>query len=145
MFQLKNTTMKKIMFTVAGSLIMSLVVVYGQDSTRTNNRTQQKPTQSVTQPTTPTQQPSQQSQYRMEDRVTIQQNQLPSSLRETLNGQQYKGWESSTIYQDRATGEYYYDAPGTSTTTTPQRYRFDRNGKEISDKDKQNGFRKDNQ
>jgi hypothetical protein len=137
--------MKKVMFTVAGCLIMSLVVVYGQDSTRTNNGTQQKPTQSVTQPTTPTQQPSQQSQYRMEDRVTVQQNQLPSSLRETLNGQQYKGWENSTIYQDRATGEYYYDVQGTGTTATPQRHRFDRSGRAISDKDKQNGLQKDNQ
>jgi hypothetical protein len=136
---------KKMVFTVVSLLIMSLAVVYAQDSTRTNNRTQQKPTQSVTQPTTPTQQPSQQSQYRIEDRVTVQQNQLPSSLRETLNGQQYKGWESSTIYQDRTTGEYYYDAQGTGTSATPQRYRFDRSGKAISDKDKQNGFRKDNQ
>jgi hypothetical protein len=142
--------MKRLMITVVGSLLIGLTVVHAQDSTRTNNRTQQKPTAnpSVTQPTQstlPGQQPSQQPQYRTEDRITIQQNQLPSSLRETLNGEQYKGWENSTIYQDRATGEYYYENKGTQTgtTTTPKTYRFDRTGKAITDKDMQNGFGKD--
>jgi hypothetical protein len=66
-------------------------------------------------------QPSQQYQYRTEDRVTVPSSDLPSGLRQTLQGDQYKGWENSTIYQDRATGNYYYQSSGmppTGSTTS---------------------------
>jgi hypothetical protein len=82
--------------------------------------------------TTPVQPPM---QYRVEDRILIQHNELPNSLRETLMENQYKGWENSEIYQDRVSGEYYY-TPTTNTNTQSQQstyLRFDRNGKAISE------------
>jgi hypothetical protein len=161
--------MKKIILSVAGSLLLGVAVAQAQDSTRTNTKQQQPqtfpqqttpqttPPQS-TQPTTtqpPVQQPQtlpSQSQYRPNDMVTIPQNQLPESLRATLRGDQYKGWEQSKIYQNPSTGEYLLEMETTTTapantnpnaTTQDQSgnnslrtFRFDRYGRVINDQNK---------
>lgn len=124
-------TMKKMLMTIAGSLLIGLSVLHAQTDT-TRNRQQQRtqtPTQSpVPQPQTPT--PAQQgNQYRTQDMMVVPQDQVPSTLRQTLQGTQYKGWENSTLYQDRATGEYSLDI--NNGAATPRTYRFDKNGKVI--------------
>jgi hypothetical protein len=166
--------MKKIMLCMAGSLLFGVSVAQAQDSTRTNTRQQQP--QTYPQPTTPqttiptttppqstqpttTQPPAQQpqtlpsqSQYRPNDMVTIPQNQLPESLRATLRGNEYKGWEQSKIYQNPSTGEYLLEmetTTNTPTNTNPnatiqdqsgnnslRTYRFDRYGRVINDQNK---------
>lgn len=78
--------------------------------------------------TTPPVQP--QTQYRVEDRILIQHNELPNSLRETLMGNQYKGWENSMIYQDRKSGEYYYNS-NIDPQSSPTYMRFDKDGRAI--------------
>jgi hypothetical protein len=81
----------------------------------------------------------------------IQQDQLPESLRQTLRGTEYQGWERSTIYQDPSTGEYLLEMNTTTVTPSntnpspttsqdrsgnnpPRTYRFDRNGRVIENK-----------
>jgi hypothetical protein len=158
--------MKKIILGMAGSLLLCAGVAQAQDSTRTNTGTQPRPNtqQRQTQPQTTTPQTqqqqnptqTQQSQYRRDDMKVMQQDQLPESLRTTLRGTEYQGWEQSTIYQDPNTGEYLLEMnstvtnPNNSTTSpttpqnqsgtnTPRTFRFDRNGQVIQDKNKSGG------
>lgn len=161
--------MKKIILSMAGLLLLGVAVTQAQDSTRTNTKQQQP--QTYPQPTTPkttvpqtttpqsTQPPAQQpqtlpsqSQYRPNDMVIIPQDKLPESLRTTLRGNEYQGWEKSKIYQDPSTGEYLLEMETTTiapsntnpnTTTqdqsgnnSPRTYRFDRYGRVINDQNK---------
>jgi len=137
--------MKKIMLTFTGLVLGGLVTVYAQQDTSRNKPI--APTPSPTQAPTPQPQTTtparQQDQYRTQDRVLVPQEQVPSPLRETLQGNQYKGWENSSIYQDRTTGEYSLDLK--TGTTTPKTYRFDKNGKMVEDPNKPQGPSKDDQ
>jgi hypothetical protein len=161
--------MKKIILSMAGSLLLGVAVAQAQDSTRTNTGTQPKQPQSFPQQTTPqttpqtttppsTQQPVQQqpqtlpsqTQYRPNDMVIIPQDKLPESLRTTLRGNEYQGWEKSKIYQDPSTGEYLLEMETTTiapSNTNPnsttqsgnnalRTYRFDRYGRVINDQNK---------
>lgn len=123
--------MKKVMMTIAGMLFISLAAVNAQTDT-----TQRTPTQPSSPTVEPGQQPDQQQQqqqrqYRAADRVTVPSDQVPASLRETLQSPQYKGWENVPLYQDKTTQEYYFQMPD-QNGTTKKLYRFDRNGKAIS-------------
>lgn len=73
-------------------------------------------------------QPSQ-GQYRTEDMVEIQAEQVPASLRRTLRESKYKGWEENgTLYQDPSTSEYVLEMESTNDASQPRIYRFDKNG-----------------
>ena len=99
------------------------------DTSRNVFRSNQSPV--IQNPALQTTQPVQPPiQYRIEDRIVIQHSELPNSLRETLMGNQYKGWENSVIYQDRPSGEYYYNT-NINPQSPPSYMRFDRNGKVI--------------
>jgi hypothetical protein len=165
--------MKKVILSIAGSLLIG-VFAFAQDSTRTNSTQQSQQTV----PQQPTQQPTQQQQpalqtfpqpqqqpatqpiqslYRRDDMKVIPQDQLPESLRQTLRGNEYQGWEKSTIMQNPTTGEYLLElnTPVTQPNNTnpntlpsnqpsqPRVYRFDSNGQVIMDKNK-SGLDKDN-
>lgn len=54
--------------------------------------------------------------------VVVDKDDLPESLRETLQDEKYAGWENGTIYQNTETGEYLI---------APRAYRFDSKGREI--------------
>jgi hypothetical protein len=112
--------MKKVMLTLAGMLFISLVAVNAQDSTRTTQP-------SVSQPST-TQQPSQ--DYQQRDMVKVKSNEVPASLRSTLQGSEYKGWESGTIYRSKSNDNYTVEI---GEGTTKKTYRFDKSGKRIGD------------
>jgi hypothetical protein len=116
--------MRKVIMTMAGMLFVGLAAVNAQsDSTRRTDPANDQMEQPNTSPT--------QSQYRSTDRVTVPADQLPSSLRQTLQGSQYKGWETTPLFQDRKSQEYYFEMPD-ANGTTKRMYRFDRNGKAIS-------------
>jgi hypothetical protein len=116
--------MRKIAMTIAGMLFVGLAAVNAQsDSTRRTMPTEEPMEQPNVNPS--------QSQYRSADRVTIPADQVPSSLRQTLQGTQYKGWETTPLYQDKRSQEYYFELPD-ANGTTKRMYRFDRNGKTIS-------------
>jgi hypothetical protein len=90
---------------------------------------------------TPTQTPEQQQQqpekkegsYQLRDMTALQLSEVPSSLRETLQGNsEYKGWEDPTtkIYTNKTSDEFVVQImDGTETKT----FRFDKNGKRIDD------------
>lgn len=121
--------MRKIMMTIAGALLLGVTAVNAQTDTTQRQRTNQPPGEVNQLPQS--QQQQQQSMYRTQDRVTVPADQVPSSLRQTLQGSQYKGWETVPLYQDRVSQEYYFELPDANGTTR-RMHRFDRNGKAIS-------------
>lgn len=69
------------------------------------------------------------NQYRTEDMVEVQTEQIPASLRRTLRESQYGGWEEKgTLYQDPSTSEYVLVMDKSGNSTQPRAYRFDKNG-----------------
>ena len=139
--------MKKNNVLIACLLSFFATGALAQQSDTLNHRDtlQRKPNPALQQPapartTTPA---LKQDQYRNPNNVMIHQDDLPATLRESLQHNQYKGWENSTIYQDKTTGEYSMDI-NDGSGTTPQTYRFDRNGRPIHSSPKQkSGARKD--
>jgi hypothetical protein len=86
---------------------------------------------------------SSQDQISTEGMTEVESDQYPESLRTTLRGSQYQGWERGKMYRDDATGQYVLimdgsnsnsgtSGSGTTSTTKTTHYRFDRNGKAIS-------------
>jgi hypothetical protein len=133
---LNAAVMKNIHLILFMMLSASVVTGYGQQadsirektgSQRTQRRALQQPVPAQT--TTPA---VQGSQYNADNRVMIHHDDIPAIMRETLRTNQYKGWENSTIYQDKTTGEYSIDVNDASTTS-PRNYRFDRSGRPIQD------------
>lgn len=132
--------MKKIIITAVGVLLMSTTAIYAQQ--RDTSGYQSAPS-SPTPPAQPTPPARIQDQYREPDRVIVPIEQLPSTMRQTLQEPQYKGWEHSSIYQDRATGDYTLDIK--SGNETPKTYRFDKSGRLMEDPDKPDQQGIDNQ
>lgn len=152
--------MKTIIVTVASSILLGVTIANAQqDTTNTgintprpaNTQQPQYPQPQYPQPQQNQQDPQRPAQFRRDDMLVIPQDQLPESLRETLRGTAYKGWEQSTIYQDPATGEYFLDLRTSGTpannpnsnvnqnntgNNNAQTYRFDRYGRVIKDKNK---------
>jgi hypothetical protein len=85
-----------------------------------------------------------------EGMTEIQSDEYPESLRTTLRGSQYQGWERGKMYRDDASGEYVLIMDGTNATsgsstsgntgtTRTTHYRFDRNGKAVSGTNRSGG------
>ncbi len=110
--------MKKAILILAGALCLSGAVM-AQDTTRT------QPTQ-PTQPNQTTQTPDQ--NYK-KDMVQIKSTEVPASLKTTLQGSQYKGWEAGTVYRNQNSDMYLVEMKEGSNP--PKTYRFDANGKVI--------------
>ena len=64
--------------------------------------------------------------WKSEDRVVVTSEELPSSLRLTLDDDQYEGWENSTMYRNRTTNEYMIEIRDGSSSKI---YYFDKDGK----------------
>jgi len=56
----------------------------------------------------------------------MQSSDVPSSLRTTLQGDQYKGWENGKLYRQN-NGQGYYLSTGTGSSA--KNYYFDKSGK----------------
>jgi len=131
--------MKKIILFVAGTLL-SVAMVNAQtqsDSSRTKSGTQ-----SGSQSRTNQTQSSNYQNYPTKDMKRVNSSDIPASLRTTLQGQEYSGWENATIYHNSTTGEYAYQPTGSGSTSAVSGnsgqknatwYRFDKNGKRIPD------------
>jgi maltose-binding protein MalE len=105
--------MKKIMLTLVAVFVISMATTYAQSDTTTTAK----------QTTTMDQQvPKGYSAIKVDD--------VPSSLRTTLGGQEYLGWESGTVYQNRSSNQYLVRI-GTGQDT--KSYYFDNSGKRIKD------------
>lgn len=134
--------MKRVFYSLAGILLISITLAKAQQDTSLH-QAPAAPAQQPTPPPQPTPPARVQNQYRHQDRVLVPQDQLPLPMRETLLGNQYKGWENSSIYQDRTTGVYSLDIK--NSTQAPRTYRFDKNGRLIEDPNKPKQGIDDNQ
>ena len=104
--------MKKLMLTIAAVFCLSAVAVHAQDP-------QKKDT-------------TQQSQNYREDMTVVQSSEIPESLRTTLQDAQYTGWETGTIYTNKAKDSYVVEIKDATTNKTTT-YRFDASGKPMKD------------
>ena len=109
--------MKKIILIIAGAFCLSAfaVQVQAQDGPTKKDTTGIQPSQS----------------YR-EDMTQITVDDLPDAVKSTLQGAEYKGWETSNIYRN-STGDVY-TVEITSDDRQVKKYRFDANGRPIEDK-----------
>jgi hypothetical protein len=146
--------MKKIMLSIASVLFVGAVAVTAQvtqDTTRSRSQgvegtsgtsaTQgsssssssqdQQGGSSTSQSTSGTEGTTGSASYQNQrDLVRVQSSDVPASLRSTLQGAEYKGWENGTVYRNKTTNEYVVEVgDGTNKKT----YRFDRNGKRVGD------------
>src|SRR5690242_11563376 len=108
--------MKKIILIIAGAFCLSAFVLQAQ-------------AQDGPKKDTVSAQPSQ--SYR-EDMVQITADDLPEAVKSTLQGAEYKGWETSNIYRN-STGEIF-TVEITTDDRQVKKYRFDANGRPIEDK-----------
>lgn len=119
--------MKPVKLLLAGAMVAGALAAYAQDSTQ------------VTPPAPPVQQQDQatpQDQMREDqmnfkkDMVVIRSAEVPASLRNTLQGDQYKGWESGTIYRTQSSDMFIVEIRDGDKI---KMHRFDQNGKPIKD------------
>ena len=121
--------MKKTTLLLAGMLFVGVSASFAQQDTTS----QRRPAQS-TQPQTPQSDNARQrdaasqnqNQDYTKDMVKIQQADLPENVRTTLKGNQYKGWESGTIYRSKNGDGYLIETKDGNRT---QVHRFDANGR----------------
>ena len=107
--------MKKIILIIAGAFCLSAFALQAQAQDGPKKDTiSTEPSQS----------------YR-EDMVKITADDLPAAVRSTLQGAEYKGWETSTIYRN-STGETYI-VEITGDDRQVKTYKFDANGRPIEE------------
>src|SRR5688572_7183873 len=110
--------MRRFLLTIAGMLFIGIAVVNAQDTLNTN-----KP-QTQTQSSYDVQVPK--------DYIMIKVDDVPSTVRTTLHGEEYTGWEAGTFYQNKSNNQYLVRV---GTGNDIKSYYFDRNGKRIKGPD----------
>jgi hypothetical protein len=125
--------MKKLMLIVAGALFIGGVSSYAQDTTGTY-RSKQKMDQTKTRTTDQNDHTMKSGQDMKGDQsmkgwTKVNSADVPASLRSTLSGSQYSGWEKSSVYVNQA-GDRYSLRLGDASS--PRTYYFDKTGKPVS-------------
>ena len=128
--------MKKILLTVAGSMFIALAAVHAQersDTTKTDQPSSEYRTESGTQGETTTVEGKSGTQgqmnWREEDREVVSREDLPDVMITTLEGDQYAGWEASTIYRNRTSNDYMLVIDDNGEVKT---YYFDKDGRAVT-------------
>lgn len=119
--------MKKIMATVAGMLLVSLMAVNAQ-VTQQDTQITQDTTGITNQSGQPGVMGDDQSNY-TRDMEVIQPTDVPSSLRTTLGESEYSGWEEGKVYHNTSTNEYLIVIGDEDAKV----FRFDANGERMED------------
>lgn len=121
MFNLNSQIMKKLLFAIC-FLFGAAAVVNAQDTTAQDR--------------------SQTQQYRDQeddkDRQAISVADLPSSIRDQLQGQDYTGWTVSNAYRKEKDGQTMYMVELKSGNET-KKVKFDAQGNKLKEKDKDRG------
>lgn len=105
-------------------LLCGAMSVYAQDSTKVSD-------EAARQRTGPGVGVQGESQDYRKDMTVIQSSEMPASLRSTLQGEQYKGWENnSTIYRSKNNDSFVVEMRNGDQTKV---HRFDQNGKAVKD------------
>ena len=107
--------MKKIILIIVGAFCLSAFAI--------NAQAQDGPKQDTT--------GIQPSQSFREDMVKITADDLPAAVKSTLQGAEYKGWETGNIYRN-ANGDVY-SVEITGDDRQVKTYKFDATGKPIED------------
>lgn len=121
--------MKKIMLTVAGMCLVSLMAVNAQ-VTQQDTQITQDTTGISDQSGQPGVYGENQSDY-TRDMEVIQPTDVPSNLRTTLGGSEYSGWEEGKVYHNTTTNEYLIVIGDEDAKV----FRFDSEGQKIEDLD----------
>ncbi len=117
--------MKPVKLILASTMAIAAFAVNAQDTTKL-----------TTPPPVPQDQTAPQSQVLKDqanfkkDMIVIPSAEVPASLRSTLQGSQYKGWENGTIYRNQSSDMFMVEMRDGDQTRI---YRFDQNGKAIKD------------
>lgn len=116
--------MKKLMLIVAGALFIGGVASYAQDTTGTYKSKQQmdQTDQSIKSSQ------DMKGDQSMKGWTKVNSADIPASLRSTLSGSQYSGWEKSSVYVNQA-GDRYSVRLGDAAS--PRTYYFDKTGKPV--------------
>jgi len=130
--------MKKILLTVAGSMLIALATVQAQERgdttrTKTDEPSSEYRTESGTQGETKTLEgrSGNQGQYwRDENRVSVNRDELPADLLQTLESDLYQGWENATIYRHKDSEDYMLVIQDNGEVRT---FYFDKEGQAIDD------------
>jgi len=109
--------MKKIVLIIAGALCLTAAAVQAQDPTQQPR----KDTIHYIQHSPPS--------Y-LKDMVSIQATEIPDSLKSTLQGAQFKGWENGAFYRNQNADEFIIEIRDEVENRT-KAFRFDANGKPI--------------
>jgi hypothetical protein len=102
--------------------IVGIATVHAQqttDSTSVNQSTIQQPQSDV----------QSGNQYAPKDYQVMESSDVPASLRSTLQGSRYKGWEEGKVYKSTSSNGYWLNM---GTGTESKNFYFDRNGKATS-------------
>ncbi len=121
--------MKKLMFLGAGLLLASAITYAQVDTTSTPQRS--TPQQSTPQ-VAPPQQESQNamdpstSKIDTKNMIHLEASEVPASLKRTLQGPEYEGWESGMLYKDKSNNHYILQIQNGGKMRT---YHFGSDGK----------------
>ncbi len=125
--------MKKLMLMLAVALV---AVTVASAQTPTYDTARREPSQTVKpqqrQPQTaqPSRSQSSQESNYQRDMTKMQSSEVPASLRSTLQGAEYKGWENGTVYKSKTNDGYLLEVNDGANVKT---YRFDKGGKRLQD------------
>jgi hypothetical protein len=118
--------MKPVNVILASAFAIAAFTATAQDTTKLTT-----PPTPVPQDQTSPQNQAQQDQANFKkDMIVIPAADVPASLRSTLQGTQYKGWEGGTIYRNQSSDMFMVEMRDGSQTKI---YRFDQNGKAVKD------------
>jgi hypothetical protein len=124
--QLKLLSMKRVKLILASSMVIAAFAANAQDTTKLA-----PPHPTVQQDQTAPKNQTQKDQANFKkDMIVIPPAEVPASLRSTLQGSQYKGWENGTIYRNQSSDMFMVEMRDGNQTRI---YRFDQNGKAIKD------------
>lgn len=113
----KVPVMKK--FVLIAGFILSTLVAGAQDSLKIEPMPPAAPAQ-----------PSPSDAERKEDRLPIEDEELPPNMKTLLDSdEKYKGWEEGTIYFDRSADQFLIHIIRENKTET---FRFDKNGTAVT-------------
>lgn len=122
--------MKKLKLILASALVIGAIAVKAQDSTQVGAQDKTGAAAQDREGPGVGAQENDQASYR-KDMTVIQSSEIPASLRSTLKGDQYKGWETnSTIYRSKNNDQFVIEMREGDKTKA---HRFDQNGKAVKD------------
>ena len=116
--------MKPVRLILASTMAMASFAVNAQDTTKLT-----PPPVQQDQTSTQNQALKDQANFK-KDMIVIPSAEVPASLRNTLQGTQYKGWEKGTIYRNQTSDMFMVEMRDGNQARI---YRFDQNGKAIKD------------